>query len=1188
MRSGSRIARDVNRRLATRPRVVIACISLALTLGCSARRQAEAVRAPALLQRGLTAAARGDIAGAISNYDAAAAAGAREADTYARATAISQAGHLLAGVGRFQEAKARLQEAGKLYEATGHRWEHWFTEIDLALAYEELGDLVAARATAHRALEQSLALPESPDLGLFTPQIRSTIGGAGIVEEQATRDLAEGLSRARRGSIAAKSGDSDLAASEYREASRCFLKIGALHLALRAYIHGGQAALAKGVIAGPPRPDIEIVNDIVIASDTVEDRTQAEVFRDLLLIGDRRDESDYQALVRRAVAVNAAGAPLLAANVYRRIAQQHEMRLRFEEAGDLYAKALHAIDRTDVPTLKVLLLREVAGIDELSGDVEVAIGNLSEALAIATSARNPAQQAALLMELGRVYEAAGIYEVAVRSYRGAADSYQSAGLPVLEATAMAAVAGAGLHNVQFEGNYDASADLQRAIDLLYAVERDNGLTWRDTHEAMVSEFKDATRTRQEGEPFILHVAMIGNEAYQKWRARVPLLDDQYLKAWAETYRVGADIEARNHKYEDAGGFAVLALTFHAALPPGREKLRALLQDAYLLGRILQSAGRPDEAEVLFGDIVAIGDALGSPESHYGYLGLADLIREKGQLAESEAFYDHALRLWSASRLRVQTDTFRAANLSRVYLSYSAYVTALLAEYQATGEVRLRDKALQVAEQLRARSLVEQIGTDSRSKAGGHSARAREVRSLRLRLATLQSQLASYSGGTGDTPGRKNEVTATKAELENVAQQLDALKPPNALEEQPVSQPSEIQQGLPADTAVLYYVAAEPAELWLIVISQKQANVIRLEVADATDRFLDMLKALREPGFTSDDTARFTALASEAYDRLVRPAEPFLDGVEHLVVVPDGLVSYLPFEAFTNTPIGPSVPPPPTTYAKLPFLVRKYRISYAHSLSVIAALAHAKDRPAPPLPLFALGDPRFADEEPIAVTVGIDAASLRRASLRGNRISALPYSRKEVESVADEWGVPSNSTHVKLGANASRKGVASTNLSRYRVIHFATHAVAPNDVNLISQPALLLSGGPGGVPDAWTLSDIQQKPLNADLVILSACNTGTGGVMLGEGFMSLSRAFLAAGARATVMSLWKVEDQATALLMQRFHRNLRHGVEPAEALRRAKLDVIETTTELTAIGSRMSLASPFFWAGFVMIGDPMLN
>jgi CHAT domain-containing protein len=154
------------------------------------------------------------------------------------------------------------------------------------------------------------------------------------------------------------------------------------------------------------------------------------------------------------------------------------------------------------------------------------------------------------------------------------------------------------------------------------------------------------------------------------------------------------------------------------------------------------------------------------------------------------------------------------------------------------------------------------------------------------------------------------------------------------------------------------------------------------------------------------------------------------------------------------------------------------------------------------------------------------------------------------------------------------------------VHFATHAVLGDKVGLASEPALILSQKDSTEKGRGTLqfSDILTLKLNADLVVLSACETGLGEYHDGEGIVGLTRAFFYAGASSAVVSLWKVEDQSTALLMERFYERLKSGQNKAQALQQAKLEIIGSKIKLKATGTEESLAAPFFWAPFILTGE----
>ena len=274
-------------------------------------------------------------------------------------------------------------------------------------------------------------------------------------------------------------------------------------------------------------------------------------------------------------------------------------------------------------------------------------------------------------------------------------------------------------------------------------------------------------------------------------------------------------------------------------------------------------------------------------------------------------------------------------------------------------------------------------------------------------------------------------------------------------------------------------------------------------------------------------------------------------------------------------------------ADVPYLIKKFQISYVPSASVLVAQKNERVRQPPgQLPLLAFGDPVYRDN-PFSQMSENDLGKITNVALRGFDLKRLEFSGEEVRRIARIWDVSPTSEHVNLGERATVERVRALDLSRYRIIHFATHAVAGDQVGWASQPALVLSqqsnkNQAGGL---LQFSDILDLKLNADLVVLSACETGLGKLRYGEGIIGLTRAFIYAGASSAVVSLWKVEDQSTSLLMEKFYQWLKKGANKAEALRQAKLEILNSKIELKALGDVQSLASPFYWAPFILIGDP---
>ena len=197
---------------------------------------------------------------------------------------------------------------------------------------------------------------------------------------------------------------------------------------------------------------------------------------------------------------------------------------------------------------------------------------------------------------------------------------------------------------------------------------------------------------------------------------------------------------------------------------------------------------------------------------------------------------------------------------------------------------------------------------------------------------------------------------------------------------------------------------------------------------------------------------------------------------------------------------------------------------------------------------------------------------------------MPYSAEEVQKIAGIYGITLPSDTVNLRENATEKHLRKMDLTRYRILHFATHAIVGDEVRWITQPALVLSlAGTDDTYDGFLqMNEIFNLRLDADLVVLSACETGKGKLRRGEGIIGLTRAFMYAGTPSVVASLWKVNDQSTSLFMEFFYQNLKDGQSKADALQQAKKQLMQAQIEIA--GQKRSLAAPYFWAPFILIGS----
>jgi CHAT domain-containing protein/Tfp pilus assembly protein PilF len=350
------------------------------------------------------------------------------------------------------------------------------------------------------------------------------------------------------------------------------------------------------------------------------------------------------------------------------------------------------------------------------------------------------------------------------------------------------------------------------------------------------------------------------------------------------------------------------------------------------------------------------------------------------------------------------------------------------------------------------------------------------------------------------------------------------------------------------TALIEYAVLEDRTyLWTVTAGSPGSPIAvrlhRLPVGDAElARRVEELR--RRLGARDLD---FQRPARDLYELLLAPAAPELKGKNSLCVVPDGPLWDLPFQALQTSDSE--------------VLLERHALFYAPSLAFLAETAARGKRSASPPTLLAVGNPALATE-----TAGL-VAPLRGAG----SLARLPEAEREVRALSGLYG-PARSA-VYTGREATEERVKAE-AGKFRVLHFATHAFLDDRTPLYSS-LLLAQGAPArredGLLEAWEILNLH---LDADLVVLSACQTARGRPRAGEGMIGLSWALAAAGSSAVLASQWEVDSASTGELMVAFHREWLGGASKAEALRRAAL----------AVRRQERYRHPFYWAPFVLVGD----
>ncbi len=300
------------------------------------------------------------------------------------------------------------------------------------------------------------------------------------------------------------------------------------------------------------------------------------------------------------------------------------------------------------------------------------------------------------------------------------------------------------------------------------------------------------------------------------------------------------------------------------------------------------------------------------------------------------------------------------------------------------------------------------------------------------------------------------------------------------------------------------------------------------------------------------------LLYELYQILVKkPLADLLKPGMVLNIIPDDILYYFPFEILVTN----------FSQDKVEYLIEKHPISYTSSASLLNPKLHRTKKTEKDL--LAFGNPDFGSKQNKGILEWLSSLKTVKSILRGDSFAPLPYAELEVKSIAENF----TDAAIFIGNDATETRLKEM-AGNYKFIHLATHNLA-DDTQPMYSKIILAQTGEESEDGFLQTYEVYNLKLNADLVVLSGCNTGLGKLSRGEGLIGMTRAFLYAGASNLVVSLWPVNDESTAELMRYFYENLKKGVGKKSALQNAKVKLIH---------SNDWKRNPFYWGAFVLRGE----
>jgi len=552
-----------------------------------------------------------------------------------------------------------------------------------------------------------------------------------------------------------------------------------------------------------------------------------------------------------------------------------------------------------------------------------------------------------------------------------------------------------------------------------------------------------------------------------------------------------------------------------------------------------------------------------------YLSYGNAFKKIERFEEAISAYRKAAEIFETGRNNLGVDQLRIGYSSEGYEIYQNLVHCFFERYRSEKNTNDLDSLFYYLQLSRGRSLNDLL------LKGNSRTYPVEYQNACVNLSNTQRKLRNESNNLK----LSKKWEGLHAKLQSARYSLIVQRLRSKIDIQKDNQDNEsnflaiktIQEKLRlADLGLLIFHISDELSFVLVLNGQK-AIIIPLNI-NLPDIF-SSIDSLLGPFHNVTDSIKnivFNAdIANRLYINLFKPVHKEIEHLNRLVVIPDYALMNLPFEMLLTKSSKKSnyTPLDYPDYSEN-FLGNQFMFSYYSSISLIDKMM----KPSSKFPKI------LAFANPIVNKNIRNREAMLRSKIEW-RFDPLPYAEIEVNKIKDIW--PQTEINKR---EAATENCLKNNITNHKILHFATHAFIDSSFNFFS--GLVLNPGSDSTEDGLLMGyEIADLKLNSDLVTLSACETGRGKNVIGEGIIGLPRLFLAAGVNSVLMTHWKVEDKFTATLMTEFYNNyLKHNSLKIEALNNAKKIIILNTKAIDGVYYQ----HPFFWASFVLYGNPGIS